>query len=310
MKILISGSIAYDSIMDFPDRFRNHILPDKIHNLNVSFLIKSLKINYGGTAGNIAYNLSLLGGDPYIISTAGKDFGKYKRWMEENKLNTSGIKIIEKEFTALAHIITDLDNNQITAFYPGSMKYSGGKIKKEVLNDSFAIISPGFKGDMIDYAKFYQKKKVNYIFDPGQQIPAFNKKELKEIIGGAKVFISNDYELSLVMEKTGWKEYDILRKVEILVTTLGEKGSVIKTKKETFQIPPAKPKTVKDPTGAGDAYRAGFIKGLIMRYSLEKAGRLGSIVSAYAVEKYGTQNHKFSWKNIEKKYRENFKDKL
>jgi adenosine kinase len=310
VNILVSGSIAYDSIMDFPDHFKNHILPDKIHNLNVSFLIGGMKLNYGGTAGNIAYNLKLLGEIPAIISTAGKDFEKYRQWMEENNIDHSGVKIIEDEFTALAHIITDKSDNQITAFYPGSMKYSGGEIKKELLRDSLAIVAPGFQMDMVEYPRAYKENNVPYIFDPGQQIPALSAEDLKGGMDGAKAFISNDYELSMVIKKTGWSEDDILQRAEILVTTFGEKGSVIKAGKEKWEIPPAKPKNTSDPTGAGDAYRAGFLKGIIKKWPLEKVGRLASVVSAYTVETYGTQTHKFSWEDIKVRYKKNFKEEI
>lgn len=310
MNIIISGSIAYDSIMDFPDHFKNHILPDKIHNLNVSFLIGGLKLNYGGTAGNIAYNLKLLEENPIIISTAGKDFGKYRQWMEENSIDYSGIKVIEDEFTALAHIITDKSDNQITAFYPGSMKYSGGEIKKEWLKSSFAIVAPGYKEDMVKYPQAYKENNVPYIFDPGQQITSLGADELKNGIEGSMTFISNDYELSLVMKKTGWSESDIMERAKILVTTLGEKGSVIKTKKEKLEILSAKPENISDPTGAGDAFRAGFIKGLINKWPLDKCGKLASIISVYTVEKYGTQTHKFSWEDIKARYKINFNEDL
>lgn len=278
--------------------------------LNVSFLINDLKINFGGTAGNIAYSLSLLGERPIIISTAGKDFERYRKWMERNNLDFSQVKIVEDKFTAVAHIVTDRSDNQITAFYPGSMEDSGGEIKKELLKDSIAIVAPGCQKDMVDYPEIYKKNNVPYIFDPGQQITALSKEELRNGIEGAKVFISNDYELSLVSQKTGWSEDDIISRVEIVVTTLGEKGSKISTKDKKISIPPAKPESIKDPTGAGDAYRAGFISGFAKNYPLEKAGRLGSVVSAYSVETYGTQTHRFSWKEICERYKKNFGEEI
>lgn len=309
MNIFVSGSLAFDNIMDFPDHFRNHILPDKIHNLNVSFLINDLKTNFGGTAGNIAYSLALLGEKPIVLATAGKDFVNYKKWLSKNRVNVSYIKIIEKEFTARAHIITDQGDNQITAFYPGSMKYTGLDLKDQFLSkNSLAIVSPGSKQDMLKYISVYKKNKIPYIFDPGQQITALTIKEIKTGIEGAKVFISNDYELALVSEKAGWSKTDIIGKVGVLVTTLGEKGSLIESKGKTYKIPAAKPKKIKDPTGAGDAYRAGFIKGLIAGLTLDKIGRLASVVSVYAVETYGTQNHKFTWEDVQKRYKINYKE--
>jgi len=310
MSILVSGSLAYDSIMVFPDYFKNHILPDKIHNINVSFLVDGLKVNYGGTAGNIAYSLALLGERPRVLATAGKDFAEYGSWLSKNGVDVSGIKIISEKFTALAHIVTDKGDNQITAFYPGAMKHSAGKLKKEFLKNSLAIISPGCLEDMRNYLAIYKKNKIPYIFDPGQQITILSKKELTQGISGAKVFISNDYELSLVTQKTGLDENDIINQVEILVTTLGEKGSVIKTKTEKYEIPVAKPKAVKDPTGAGDAYRSGFVKGLIAGLPLAKCGRLAAVVSAYTVETYGTQTHKFTMEDARRRYKQNFRENL
>lgn len=302
--------MAYDSIMDFQDYFKNHIIPDKIHNLNVSFIIDDMKLNYGGTAGNIAYNLKLLGESPLIISTAGKDFSKYRQWLSDNDINHSKIKIIDKEFTALAHIITDRGDNQITAFYPGSMKYSGGNIEKKFLKNAFAIVAPGCLEDVVNYPKVYKKNGVPYVYDPGQSITALSPSDLKNGIQNAEIFISNDYELSLVMKKTGWSEKEIAEKVKYVVTTLGEKGSLITARDKKFQIPPAKIKKICDPTGAGDAYRAGLIKGLVSGWPIEKAGRLGSVVSAYVVEAYGTQNHKFGWKDIKKRYHANYKEHI
>jgi adenosine kinase len=310
MKILVSGSIAYDYIMDFPGFFKDHILPERIHAINVSFLVNQLKINFGGTAGNIAYSLALLGESPVIISTAGSDFEKYQKWLEKSKIDYSEIKIIDHELTAVAHIVTDMGDNQITAFYPGAMRYSGGEIKKDLLNDVLAIVAPGFDGDMKNYPKVYKKNNVPYIYDPGQQITALQDEDLREGISGAKVFISNDYELSLIAAKTGWGNQDIMDRVEIMVTTMGEKGAVIKTGGKLIDIAPARVEKVVDPTGAGDMWRAGFIKGLVNGWSLEKSGRLGSVVSAYGVETYGTQTHNFSWDDVSKRYRDNFGEEI
>lgn len=310
MKILVSGSIAYDSVMDFPDYFKNHILPDKIHNLSVSFQIDGLKINYGGTAGNIAYNLKLLGESPLIMATAGHDFNNYRTWLMNNSIDCSGIRIIKKELTAFAHIITDKADNQITAFYPGSMKYTGGNIKKQWLRNALAIIAPGYTSDMIEYPKEYRKNNIPYIFDPGQQIPVLSKQALRDGIKYAKAFISNDYELSMVSKKTLWSEKEILAKTGLVITTLGAKGSIIKTKDKKYIIPSAKPENTKDPTGAGDAYRAGFIKGMVENWPLDKAGRLASVVSVYTVETYGTQTHTFTWNDIKKRYRKNFGENI
>ena len=313
MKILVSGSLAYDKIMNFPGYFKDHILPDKIHNLNVSFTIEKLTENFGGTAGNIAYNLALLDEDPIIISSAGNDFGKYKKWLEQTGVDVSKIKTVTDDSTAFANIMTDQADNQLSAFYPGAMNNlcDINDIKAYLAKESgkiMAIISPGYAKEMVSLAEFYRKHKIPFVFDPGQQITVLSPDDLRNSIKGAKMFISNDYELSMVMKKTGWSENEILGEVEILITTLGEQGSKIRTQKECFDIKPAKPKNTSDPTGAGDAYRAGFIKGLIEGWSLDVAGRFAGTVSCYAVENYGTQMHSFNLEKVKQRYQDNFGD--
>ena len=233
------------------------------------------------------------------------DFGKYRDWLSSCKVNIKEIKNIDSELTAFANIITDKGDNQIAAFYPGAMKYSCG-ISDNMTKDSIAIISPGNMDDMLNLIKKYQQENISYIFDPGQQIPALSKDALRDGIKGAKIFISNDYELSLVIKKTGWSEVEIQNNVEMLVTTLGEKGSTIKNKEKIYNIPPAKIEKIVDPTGAGDAYRAGFIKGLIAEWPLEKVGRFAGVVAAYAVEQQGTQVHEFNLKDVWERYEKNF----
>jgi adenosine kinase len=302
-KVLVSGALAYDRIMNFPGYFKDNILPDKIHNLNVSFNVDELKENYGGTAGNIAYNLAMLEMQPTVLATAGADFSPYKKYLEEKNIDLSGVKIIKQEVMAGAYVVTDKADNQITAFYMGAMKHdSDYKIKKEDL----LIIAPGNIHDMLNYQDQAQIKKIPYIFDPGQTLPFFQEEELRALVQGAKVLITNDYELDLVKKKTKLSEKQILEIVEILVTTKGDKGSIIKTKKETIEIKPAKPKEVLDPTGAGDAFRAGFIYGMLENRSLKVCGQLGSVSAVYAVEQYGTQNHKFDLINFKKRYQENY----
>lgn len=313
MKILVFGSLAYDKIMNFPGYFKDHILPDKIHNLNVCFTIEKLEENFGGTAGNIAYNLALLNEHPTIISSAGNDFKEYKKWLEQTGVDLSKIKIIANDSTAFANIMTDQADNQLSAFYPGAMNNACDidEIEKSLAEkdgETIAIIAPGYPKDMINLAKFYREHKIPFIFDPGQQITTLGADDLRNGIKGAKVFISNDYELSLVMKKTGWSENEILDNVEILATTLGEQGSKIQTKERCFEIKPAKPESVSDPTGAGDAYRAGFIKGLIEGWSLDVAGRFAGTVSCYAIENYGTQMHSFDLEKVKQRYQDNFED--
>lgn len=302
MLIYISGSIAYDRIMDFPDRFKNHILPNKIHILNVSFTIGSIQESFGGTAGNIAYNLKLLGMNPNLLGVVGKDFGPYGQWLLKNKISIDNLKIMENELTTSAYVMTDLDDNQITAFHFGALKINYPKTlyPKETKN-SLAIISPGNKHDMLEFIKYYKQQKIPYIFDPGQAIPIFTKQELLAGISESKVSIVNDYELELVLAKTKFTKNSLIQKPEILITTLGENGSRIETKNEAINIPAVKLKRVIDPTGAGDAYRAGLIKGLSENKSLLECGKLGSCAASYAVEHTGTQNHSYTINQFNKR---------
>ncbi|MFA6410855.1 MAG: carbohydrate kinase family protein [Candidatus Buchananbacteria bacterium] len=320
-KILVTGSVAYDRIMNFPGFFKDQILPDKIHILNVSFLVSNLKESFGGTAGNIAYNLSLLQTKPTILANVGaKDFILYEAWLKKNKIDLSQIKILPNQHTASAYIITDQADNQIAGFYPGAMNQP---ITKEIGNKKtclpagrseiradIAIISPQNPIDMIKLPKLFKQKKVPYIFDPGQQTTSLLGNQLKQAILGSKVLIGNDYEINLISKKTGWKNSELIKKTEILVTTLGDKGSTIQQGNQVYKIPPAKAKNTSDPTGAGDAYRAGLIYGLLKNWPLPKIGRLAGLVSVYTVEKYGTQTHQFTWKELEKRYWQNFKEKL
>ena len=309
-KILVSGSLAYDRIMDFPGFFKDHILPDKIHILNVSFAVNGIKENFGGTAGNIAYNLALLNEKPIILSCAGKGFSAYEKWLGQNKIDSSQIKKIKSRNTASANIITDKDDNQITGFNPGALHYRRGVFSKKLLNNSIAIIAPGNTDDMEQYASLYKKEKVKYIFDPGQSITSLSKAALKNSIDGAWILIGNDYEINAIKRRLGWTNKALLDKITMLVVTKGAKGSEIYCQSKRIKIPVAKPKSILDPTGAGDAYRTGLIKGLINGWPLEKAGRLAGLVAVYAVEKYGTQNHKFGLKELEARYKRNFNEKL
>ena len=341
-KILVSGSLVYDRIMDFPGEFKDHILPDKIHILNVSFTINKLRESFGGTAGNIAYNLSLLGEKPIILGMGGMDFFKYEKWLRGRKIDISKIKKSKKDLTAGAYIITDQADNQITGFYPGPkdvdicreavnlinppIPLSKGGIKENGLLKSsitrnnllregirdygLAIVSPDLVARMLEYVKIFKQYNFPYIFDPGQQITSFSKKELGWAIAGSRVLIGNDYEIQLVLKRLVINLARLEKMTEILVITKGDKGSEIHNEGKIIKIPPAKPKNTSDPTGAGDAYRAGLIKGLAEGWPLEKTGRLAGLVAVYTVEKYGTQTHKFTWYGLRKRYRENFREEL
>ncbi len=310
-KVFVSGSLAYDRIMDFDGRFSDHILPDKIHMLNVSFYVKTFRQGFGGTAGNIAYNLSLLNESPFVVAAYGSDFTEYKKWLQKKNVNISYSKYYKNIPTASAYIITDKGDNQITGFFPGAMQFSCASIPATVVKKaSIAVVAPGNLIDMRKLPVAYKKAKLPYIYDPGQQITILTKKDLISGFTGARALISNDYELSLIQKKTGYTLDKIKKAADLVITTRGEKGSVIHNKKIRYVIPPAKPKNTSDPTGAGDAYRAGLIKGLLSGYSLPRTGRLAAVVSVYTVEKYGTQTHRFTWSNIQRRYYTNFKGRL
>lgn len=312
MNILVSGSLAYDRIMGFPGKFSDHILPDKIHVLNVCFMINGLVENFGGTAGNIAYALSLFGENPTIIATAGHDFEIYRSWLTKNKISLEHIKIIDQELTAGAYITTDKSDNQITAFNPGAMKFSANFNADTLLPEkTLAVIAPGNLDDMLNLSDMYKKKKVDYIFDPGQSLPALTKESLVEMIQGSKIFICNDYELQLTREKISMTVDEILKSTGILIVTKGEFGSVIMREEnnsvKTFDIPAAKARKIADPTGAGDAYRAGLIKGLVIsKDDVVHAAKIGSVCAVYAVEVYGSQNFHFTPESFNKRFEETF----
>ena len=308
MNILVSGSLAYDRVMDFPGKFSDHILPDKIHMLNVCFMIDGMKENFGGTAGNIAYSLSLLRENPTIIATAGRDFEPYRNWLTKNNISTQHIKVIDEELTAGAYITTDWSDNQITAFNPGAMKFSSSfDFDSVACGKTLAIVAPGNLSDMVNFTNIYKKKNIDYVFDPGQSLPAWSKELLTEMIQGSKIFVCNDYELQLTQEKTAMTIDDILEKTETLIITKGEFGSEImrreNNKVRNFKIPVAKADHVNDPTGAGDAYRAGLIKGLVVsKNDIVHAAKVGAVCAAYCVEVYGPQNFHFTLESFNKRF--------
>ncbi len=315
MNILVSGSLAYDRIMDFPGKFSDHILPEKVHMLNVCFMIDGLRENFGGTAGNIAYTLSKLGESPTVIATAGRDFVAYNNWLTSHKISTRHIKIIEEELTAGAYITTDQSDNQITAFNPGAMKFGSTFDFDSVEHKkTVALIAPGNLDDMSNFSNIYKQKKIDYIFDPGQSLPAWSKEQLIEMIDGSKVFICNDYELQLTQEKASMTVDDILDKTEILVKTKGEYGSEVilreHDKTKSIDIPIAKTDSVKDPTGAGDAYRAGLIKGFFLSDNdIVHGAKIGAVSAAYCVEVYGPQGFHFTPESFNERFESVFGEK-
>ena len=302
MNIITSGSMAYDRIMDFPGSFSDHILPEKIHVLNVSFTVNSLVEKFGGTAGNIAYALSLLGETPTILATIGRDYHRYFDWLKKNKISHDNITVIEDELTACAYITTDKADNQITGFNPGAMKHpSPFNFDKINPKESIAIVAPGNLTDMMNYSATYKAKGIEYIFDPGQSLPIWDSQKLLKCIEGSKIMISNDYELELIINKTGLDKDKLLQRTKSIITTLGEKGSCIVTPDGELNITATKPRKVVVPTGAGDAYRAGLIKGLIQGKTMEQSAKMGSVCASFTVECHGTQEYHFNLKEFEER---------
>ncbi len=307
MNILVLGSLAYDRIMDFPDKFSNHILPDKIHILNVCFMVNGLRELFGGTAGNIAYNLALLEEHPIILATAGKDFDSYEKWLDSLSLPLHSVRRVDHEFTAGAYITTDLSDNQITGFNPGAMKEPCLQdISKYVPNETLAIVAPGNIDDMTKYPDLFRQRKVPFIFDPGQSIPALGPEKILNGISGSKIFISNDYEIEMVMRSTGLPKEGILERTEAIITTFGENGSLVTNAQGEVRIPAAKPLKVSDPTGAGDAFRAGLMKGLVMGKSILDSAKMGSVSASFGVECQGTQCHRFTLEDFWKRFNSTF----
>jgi len=295
MNIFVSGSLAYDRIMNFPGRFSDHIMPDKIHNLNVSFNVDSLVERPGGTAGNISYCLVLLGEQPHTLATIGHDYSRYFEWMEKNSVPKSGIKVIDEQPTAGAYITTDMGDNQITGFHSGAMLFTSdfdfSSYKPE---ESIGILAPGNLDDMINYSRIYKEKGIRYIFDPGQSLPIWTGDGLKECIDGADILIANDYEMGLITNTTGLGMMALGKLAKSVITTKGEDGSLITTGATSITIPVVKPNQVSDPTGAGDSYRGGLIKGLIEGKQLAEAALMGSVCASFAIEVQGTQEYSFT----------------
>lgn len=294
MQLYISGSLALDRIMNFPGKFADHILPDKIHILNVCFLVDGLNEYFGGTAGNIAYNLALLGEKPLVLGCAGKDFAPYAERLKGLGLSLDGIRVVESQFTAGAYITTDETDNQITGFNPGAMREPCGyRFPAKHDGKVMAIISPGNVTDMVELPAYFKKAGIPYIFDPGQQITALTGEQMTSAIDGSFALCTNDYELEMVMKATGLSRPELLKRTGALVTTLGEQGSLIAEGTKETRVAPVKVDKALDPTGAGDAYRAGLLKGLCLGQGLPQAAELGSVCAAFCVASKGTQEHRF-----------------
>ncbi|MDO8962530.1 MAG: carbohydrate kinase family protein [Methylophilus sp.] len=302
MQILICGSLAYDTIMVFQDQFKNHILPDKIHKLSVAFYVPEMRREFGGTAGNIAYNLQLLDGNPLIMATVGQDFAPYAEWLSQNKLNQQHIKTIPSSFTAQAFITTDTEDNQITAFHPGAMVESHQNSVKETQQVSLAIIAPDGRDGMFQHARECAEAGIPFMFDPGQGLPMFNGEELLHFIDMADYLAVNDYESQVIQDKTGLTLEQLAAKVKALIVTLGGSGSQIYADGQLFEIPCVNANKVVDPTGCGDAYRAGLLYGIVRGWDWPTCGRLASTMGAIKIESRGGQNHRPTREEIENVY--------
>ena len=306
MPALICGSAAFDTIMVFKDRFKNHILPDKVHILNVSFLVPEMRREFGGCAGNIAYGLKMLGGDPLPMATVGEDFGVYAAWLESCRIPMTHIKVIKKQFTAQAYITTDLDDNQITAFHPGAMSYAHENRVADATGVKLGIVSPDGRDGMLEHAAQFAEAKIPFIFDPGQGMPMFDSYDFKRFIEQASWVTVNDYEAQLLQERTGLAPHEIAERVEGFIVTLGAKGAHVYVKEHRIDIPAAAPRQVLDPTGCGDAFRAGLLYGLMNDMDWETTGRIASLMGAIKIETPGTQNYRFSREQFHERFKENF----
>jgi adenosine kinase len=306
MHTLICGSLAYDTIMVFPDHFKHHILPEKIHILNVAFLVPEMRREFGGTAGNIAYNLNLLGGRPLIMATVGDDFVAYANWLQENGIPMNHVRRIEGSYTAQAFITTDLADNQITAFHPGAMNGSHTNSVRNAEQISLGIIAPDGRDGMFQHAREFHEDGIPFLFDPGQGMPMFSGDELLQFIDMAKYMALNDYEAQLLQEKTGQTIETLATRVEALVVTRGAEGSCIYADGQRIEIPCVEAEAVVDPTGCGDAYRAGLLYGLAQGWDWQTSGRLASVMGAIKIASRGGQNHKPSRTEISSRFRKAF----
>ena len=306
MSVLICGSIAFDTIMVFPDRFRNHILPDKVHILNVSFLVPEMRREFGGCAGNIAYNLKLLGGEPVPMATVGADFGLYAEWLDRQGIDRRHVRTIEGSFTGQAFITTDQDDNQITAFHPGAMNFSHYNRVRQAEGIRLGIVSPDGREGMIQHAAQFAEAGIPFIFDVGQGLPLFSGEELLRFLDQATYAAFNDYEAQLTAERTGLTLDQIAERVDALIVTRGGEGSEIRTGSRRLSIPAVPPTAMTDPTGCGDAYRAGLLFGIERGMDWETTGRIASLLGSIKIAAPGTQNHRFNRDEFGDRFREAF----
>ncbi len=306
MTALICGSLAFDTIMLFKDKFKHHILPEQVHILNVSFMVPEMRREFGGCAGNIAYNLKLLGGNPLPMGTVGNDFTPYANWLDRCGIARTHITEIAHTYTAQAFITTDLDDNQITAFHPGAMNFAHHNQVSQAQPITLGIVSPDGREGMIQHAQQFADHHIPFIFDPGQGLPLFNGAELTHFIQQATWVIVNDYEWQLMAEKTKLSPAQITEQVQALIITKGAEGATIYTPHTIHLIPPAKPRVTRDPTGCGDAFRGGLLYGLLNQLNWEITGRIAALMGTLKIEHHGTQNHHFTLAEFNQRFQENY----
>jgi adenosine kinase len=302
MTALICGSMAYDTVMVFEGRFRDHILPDRIHMLNVSFLAPSMRRNFGGCAGNIGYNLKLLGGEGLIMATVGHDFAPYAAWLSERGLDQTHVRTLTDEFTAQAYITTDLDGNQITAFHPGAMNHAHLNRVDAAQGTRLGLVAPDGRRGMLEHAAQFAAAGIPFMFDPGQGLPMFSGEELRAFIDKASWVAVNDYEGSMLTERCGWSLGEIAARVKALIVTRGVEGSWIFADGARHEIPVARAARLADPTGCGDAYRAGLLLGLQRGLDWPTTGRIAALAGAIKIEHHGTQQHRYDWTSFAERF--------
>ncbi len=306
MNIIVTGSIAFDYLMSFPGSFSEHLLPDHLARVSVSFLVDSMDKRRGGCAPNIASTLARLGERPRLMATAGQGFEQYAQWLEAAGVDTSLVKIIDGKFTASFFCSTDRDGNQIASFYTGAMAHAAELSFRAAEGCDLAIISPNDPAAMVQYAEECRTLSIPYLFDPSQQVARLSADDLREGLAGAYILVCNDYEFEIIRQKTGMDEGDLLQHTEALVVTRGEKGATIVTGKEKLHVPAVPPRRIVDPTGVGDAFRGGFMKGLAMGAPFEVCGRLGSVAATYVLEHLGGQSHAYTLGEFAERYKEHF----
>lgn len=309
MNILVSGAIAYDRILYFNGHFKNLFLPEKVHVLSVSFDIETIDESFGGTGGNIAYTLKLLGSEPMLFGSVGSDYGRYGEWFKSLGIAENHIVHVPDMLTSQAHMMTDRDNNQITGFHQGAGAY---QYTEEIPTDAdaLAIVAPAHPKNMLRFSRHYHRHGMRYIFDPGQQIPTFSREDFNACLEGAWLFIANDYELSLSLDMSGWTEDELKARVPVVITTFGDRGSAVYAGGTLHEIGIVPAEVVRDPTGAGDAYRAGFLKGIESGLSVDAAARLAATTASYAIEKLGTQNHFFTLADVLERHKKAFNETI